>query len=161
MTRSGLSLSVRPVRRDDGPLLKGFFDGVTPEDHRFRFLTSMPKVSDEQIAIMLDVDHKQSEDFLAFAPDGTLVASAMIVAEPSQERAEVAIAVRADYKHLGVGWSLLHYAADYAKAQGVKILESLESRTNQTAIDVERDSGFTVKPFPDDGALVIVSKQIQ
>ena len=91
VTRSGLSLSLRPVTRDDGPLLRDFFDRVTPEDLRFRFLTAMLKVSDDQIASMIDVDHKQTEDFLAFADNGTLVGSAMIAIEPSGERAEVAI----------------------------------------------------------------------
>src|SRR3546814_17197136 len=66
VTRSGLSLSLRPVTRDDGPLLRDFFDKVTPEDLRFRFLTAMLRVSDDQIASMIAVDHKQTEDFLAF-----------------------------------------------------------------------------------------------
>lgn len=160
-TRSGLSLSLRPVMSDDGPLLRDLFDRVTPEDLRFRFLTAMLKVSADQIAAMIDVDHKQTEDILAFADDGTLVGSAMIAIEPSGERAEVAIAVRADYKEQGVGWTLLNLAADYAKARGSRTLEAVESRLNQKAIDVERDSGFTVKAYPGDGTLVIVSKELQ
>jgi ribosomal protein S18 acetylase RimI-like enzyme len=160
-TRSGLTLSVRPVERSDGPLLRELFDHVTPEDLRFRFLTGMLKVSDEQIASMVDVDHKQTEDFLAFASDGMLVASAMVGIDPSRERAEVAVAVHRDFKNRGVGWALLHHAADYAKAQGVGTLESVESRSNEQAIEVERDSGFTIKSYPDDATLVIVSKQLQ
>lgn len=88
VTHSGLSLSVRPVSRGDGALLKDFFDGVSSEDLRFRFLTAMLKVSDEQIAIMVDVDHKQTEDFLAFVDDGTLVGTAMVAIDSSRERAE-------------------------------------------------------------------------
>lgn len=161
VTQSGLQLSIRPVSRDDGALLKNFFDGVTPEDLRFRFLTAMLKVSDEQIAIMVDVDHKQTEDFLAFVDDGTLVGTAMIAIDPSRERAEVAIAVRADFKHRGVGWTLLDHAAKFAQACGIKTLEAVESRANQKAIEVERDSGFTVKAYPGDSTLVIVSRQLQ
>src|SRR3546814_15160788 len=86
VTRSGLSLSLRPVTRDDGPLLRDFFDKVTPEDLRFRFLTAMLRVSDDQIASMIDVDHKQTEAFLAFVHAGALVGSAMIATEPTGER---------------------------------------------------------------------------
>lgn len=161
VTHSGLGLSVRPVDRGDGALLKDFFEEVSSEDLRFRFLTAMLKVSDEQIAIMVDVDHKQTEDFLAFVDDGTLVGTAMIAIDPSRERAEVAIAVRADFKHRGVGWTLLNHAADYARTQGIKTLEAVESRLNQKAIEVERDSGFAVKGYPGDSTLVIVSKQLQ
>src|SRR3546814_8729470 len=77
---------------------------------------------------MIDVDHKQTEDFLAFVDDGALVGSAMIAIEPAGERAEVAIAVRADYKHQGVGWTLLNRAADHAKTRGCRTLEAVESR---------------------------------
>src|SRR3546814_7250652 len=107
VTRSGLSLSLRPVTRDDGPLLRDFFDKVTPEDLRFRFLTAMLRVSDDQIASMIDVDHKQTEAFLAFVDDGALVGSAMIAIEPAGERAEVSIAVRENGRTKGVGWPLL------------------------------------------------------
>src|SRR3546814_9639245 len=86
----------------------------------------MLRVSDDQIASMIDVDHKQTEDFLAFVDDGALVGSAMIAIEPAGERAEVAIAVRADYKHQGVGWTLLNRAADYAKTRGCRTLRSEE-----------------------------------
>src|SRR3546814_15120978 len=85
----------------------------------------------------------------------------MIAIEPAGERAEVAIAVRADYKHQGVGWTLLNRAADYAKTRGCRTLEAVESRLNKKAIEAERDSGFTVKAYPDDANLVIVSKQPQ
>src|SRR3546814_18865277 len=72
MARSGLRLSIRRATRDARALLKDFFEGVSLEDLRFRFLTAMLKVSDEQIAILVDVDHKQTEDFLAFIHDGPL-----------------------------------------------------------------------------------------
>lgn len=159
-TRSGLGLSIRPVASDDGPLLKQFFDQVSQEDLRFRFLSAMHRISDEQIANMLAVDHKLTEDFLAFTDDGTLVGSAIVASDAAGERAEVAIAVRADFKNRGIGWALLDHAADYAKGRGVKTLEAVESRANRQAIAVERDFGFTVKSFPGDAALVIVSKQL-
>lgn len=161
VTRSGLTLSVRPVSRDDGAILKDFFGRVAPEDLRFRFLTAMREVSDEQIALMVDVDHKQTEDFLAFAGDGALVGTAMVAIDPPLDRAEVAIAVRADFKHRGIGWTLLNHVADYVRTRGVKTLEAVESRLNEKAIEVERDAGFTVKAYPGDSTLVVVSKQLQ
>jgi len=37
----------------------------------------------------------------------------------------------------------------------------VESRLNQKVIEVERNSGFAVKGYPDDATFVIVSKQLQ
>ena len=56
------------------------------------------------------VDHDRTEDFLAFDGD-TLIATAMLAADPEMERAEVAISIRADYKHRGIGWALLDHVA--------------------------------------------------
>lgn len=159
-TRDGLSLTVRAVRKGDADLLREFFAQVATEDLRFRFLSGVNVVSDDQIAEMIDVDHKQTEDFLAFADGEILVATGLVASDPAQDRAEVAIVVRADYKKKGIGWTLLNHIADYAKTIGIKTLESVESRQNQAAIGVERDSGFSVKPYGDDPTLVIVSRQL-
>ncbi|MET1754527.1 GNAT family N-acetyltransferase [Novosphingobium sp. RD2P27] len=159
-TRSGLSLHVRPVSSDDGPLLRAFFAKVTTDDLRFRFLSCIHGVSDDQIAMMTDVDHKGTEDFLAFKDDGTLVATAMVAKDDSGKRAEVAIVVRADYKQKGIGWAMLNMAADYSRATGAERLESVESRQNTSALSVERDLGFSVKPYNDDPTLVIVTKEL-
>lgn len=159
-TRSGLSLRVRPVGREDGDLLKSFFAKVTTDDLRFRFLSGINQVSDDQIARMTNVDHKQTEDFLAFTDDDTLVATAMIAKDQAGRRAEVAIVVRGDYKQKGVGWTMLNHAAEYARATGVETLEAVESRQNEPAIGVERDFGFSVKPYDDDSTLVIVTKEL-
>jgi GNAT superfamily N-acetyltransferase len=158
-TRSGLDLEVRPVRTDDGPLLRAFFGAVATDDLRFRFLSGVNSVSDDQIAGMVDVDHKQTEDFLAFA-EGKLVATGLVACDDDRMRAEVAIVVRADHKGSGIGWTLLDHIADYARSIGIRSLESVEDRHNQSAIEVERDSGFTVKPYGDDPTLVVVSKQL-
>ena len=104
-TRSGLNLHVRPAAPDDEVLLAEFFTHMTQEDIRYRFLTSLGQVGHEWLKNLVEVDHTQTENFLAFDDSGkTLVATAMLAAEPSLERAEVAIAIRSDFKHCGVGW---------------------------------------------------------
>jgi len=158
-TRSGLQLEVRPVRADDGPLLRDFFAKVATDDLRFRFLSGVNSVSDDQIARMVDVDHKQTEDFLAFA-DGALVATGLVASDEARDRAEVAIVVRGDHKNRGIGWTLLGHIAEHARSLGIRFLESVEDRHNQAAIEVERDLGFSVKPYGDDPTLVVVSKQL-
>lgn len=160
-TRSGLTLHVRAVSPEDRDLLKAFFSKVTTDDLRFRFLSGVNEVSEDQIAMMINVDHKQTEDFLAFADDESLVATAMIAKDPTGKRAEVAIVVRGDCKQQGIGWTMLNHAADYAKASGVEVLEAVESRQNEPAIGVERDFGFSVKRYDDDSTLVIVTKELR
>lgn len=160
-TRSGVKLNVRPAAPDDEPQLIEFFGRVAPEDLRFRFLTAVRAVGHDLAHTLVAVDHTRTENLLAFdAETGALVATAMLAADPGLERAEVAIAVRADYKNRGVGWTLLGHASDYAAARGIRRLESIECCDNREAISLEREMGFTARSYPGDPTLTLVAKDL-
>src|SRR3546814_15750117 len=86
---------------------------------------------------MLRTD-QQAESVLAFAEDGALVGVATLAADARRETAEVAVSVHRDWKAQGIGWSLLRHAAQIARATGISRLQSIESRENHAAIEVER-----------------------
>ncbi|WP_454887517.1 N-acetyltransferase family protein [Sphingomonas oryzagri] len=160
-TRSGFVLRVRAVTDEDEALLAEFFTHVTPDDLRFRFLSSVSHVSPDQLRAMTHVDHRQTESFLGFSQDGSrLVAVATLACDPTLTHAEVAIVIRSDYKARGIGWELLHHVAGIAATRGVRTIESLESRENHGAIDVEEDSGFRMEAVADDPTVVRVIKTL-
>jgi acetyltransferase len=160
-TRSGLAFHVRPVRADDEPAIAAFFADLTPEDLRFRFLSSLRAVDHGRLAMMTQVDYRRTITFLAFAEDGqTVIATAMLAAGADPERAEVALSVRSDLKSKGLGWTLLDHVLRYARAQGVKVVESIESADNDRAIRLECEMGFTVRACPDEPALRIVERKL-
>ena len=49
-TRSRLGITVRPATPEDAVALTGFFDGVSVEDLRFRFLSALEHVRPERYA---------------------------------------------------------------------------------------------------------------
>lgn len=160
-TRSGYHFRVRPASPDDEAALADFFRHVSCEDMRFRFLSAVREVGHARLVEMTTVDHDRTEDFLAFDMDGrTIIATAMLALDAKRERGEVAIAIREDFKGRGIGWTLLEHVARYAEARGVKVLESLESRENHAAINLEREMGFTVESCPGDATLVVVKRQL-
>lgn len=160
-TREGVRLLVRPAAPEDEQRLAEFFTHVTADDVRFRFLTGADKIGHELLRRLVELDHTRKENFLAFAADGeTLVATAMLAADDDMKRAEVAIATRAEFKHKGVGWTLLTYLADYARSRGIRVIESIEARGNREAIAVERDCGFTAASVPSDPTLTILTKTL-
>jgi ribosomal protein S18 acetylase RimI-like enzyme len=135
---------------------------VTPEDLRFRFLGSVREVSHERLLAMAQVDHVATEHFLAFAGSSdAIVAAAMVACDPSMTKAEMAISVRADDRHKGVGWEMLRHAARYAQSRGISTLESLERRENQEVIELEREQGFVTVPYPDDPTLILIRKDLR
>jgi GNAT superfamily N-acetyltransferase len=111
---------------------------------------------------MTQVDHKSIENFLAFADGGKeVVATAMVACDASMTKAEVAISVRADYKHKGVAWELLRHVARFAAAMGVEVLESIESRENHEAIELEQEQGFVSTTYEDDPTLMLIRKELR
>ena len=111
-TRSGLVLNVRPATEADAPALTAFFDRVSREDRRFRFLAAGEHVSPEQLEPLVHADHFRSESFLAFdAANGALVASGLLACDNALDTAEVAVSVAEDYKGKGAGWAVLDLLA--------------------------------------------------
>jgi GNAT superfamily N-acetyltransferase len=156
-SRTGYRFHVRPINPDDEQALGAFFTHVTPDDLRFRFLSAVRVVPHLQLIALSRMDHRRTENFLAIDPETELIiASAMIAADEALETAEVAIAIRADFKHRGISWTLLEHVAGYARARGFKSLESTESRDNHRAIELEQEMGFKMFPCPGEATLCIV-----
>lgn len=161
-TRSGLRLSVRPVTAADEPALAAFFDAVSDEDRRFRFFAASEHVSHEQLEPLLQADHFSSESFLAFDEgSGELVASALLASDVQRDTGEIAVSIRSDYKGKGVGWALLDFLAEEARARGVRRVIAIESRDNHAAIELEREKGFTPEPFDHDPTMIVLSKTLR
>ncbi len=158
-TRSGFVFVVRPAEPEDRSAIEEFFDHVTPEDMRFRFLGAVKPEGDHRLAAMIDVDHERTDTFVARErDDGPVIAVATLVCDAEFTRAEVAVSIRADYKSRGIGWELLGFVTRIAQSKGVKRLQSLESRENRSAIELERERGFVAIPYEGDRALVILEK---
>lgn len=160
-TRTGFCFNVRPACSSDELALGAFFTHVSREDLRFRFLTGLKEVGHDRLMAMTTIDHRQTENFLAFV-DGEveIIATAMLACNDAMTTGEVAIAIREDYKGKGVSWALLAHVAAFAEARGLTTLQSIESRDHHAAIDMEREMGFVAVPYPDDPTLVLVQRKL-
>ena len=135
VTRSGFRFHVRPACPDDDGTVAEFFTHVTREDLRFRFLTGLNAVGAAQVSALTHVDHRATENFLAFTEDGAMmIATAMLACDPGFERGEVAIAIRKDFKQHGIGWTLLAHIAAVADTKGVKVLEAIRPKQPEDVI---------------------------
>ncbi|WP_447952820.1 bifunctional acetate--CoA ligase family protein/GNAT family N-acetyltransferase [Sphingopyxis chilensis] len=162
VTRSGFAFHVRPVRSDDEPLLAEFFTRVSPEDLRFRFLNGLGRIDHERLATMVRVDYRRTISFLAFEPDGrTVIATAMLAADPDRTRAEVALVTRADMKGRGLSWNLFEHVLRYAEAERIGLVEALEFADHDAALRMEREMGFTCHADPDDPTLRILRRTFE
>lgn len=145
VTQQGVRIFVRPVRADDDALLAEFFTHVSPEDLRYRFMSGIDTVGKDQLSAMTRVDYRRSISFLAFDEKRTtLLATAMLAADPDRTYAEVALATRADMKHHGVSWTLLDHVMRYAESEGIGTVVAVECADHEAALRMEREMGFVM-----------------
>lgn len=156
-TRSSVDFHVRPAMPSDEAALAEFFTHVEKDDLRFRFLTGISTVGHHLLAMMTDVDHDRTENILAFDTHGkTIIASAMLASDEDGKRAEIAMAIREDFKQKGISWTLLEHITRIAKAKGITTLESIEARNHHQAIGMEREMGFKGFAMPGDATLIVL-----
>lgn len=161
-TRSGKVIAVRPVTTEDEPLLEEFFDRVSDEDRRFRFLSAHKHLTHEQLVPMVEVDHFRTESFIAFdEASGTVIGHALLACDNALDTGEIAVSVCSNWRGQGVGWALLDVLADAARHRGVRRVISLEDRENHAAIELEREKGFTPHGVEGDAHLVMLEKLLR
>jgi GNAT superfamily N-acetyltransferase len=158
-TRYGFPFTVRPATHDDEVALAAFFDEVSDEDRRFRFLSAVRHVSPAQLHDITAFEHHRHETVLAFEPGGaTIIAAATLAADKAGDIGEVAISILPELKGKGIGWTLLDHMAQEARRWGIKKLQSIESRDNHAAITLEREMGFTARAVEGDPALMLLER---
>lgn len=163
-TRSGKSIFVRPVTAADEALLEEFFDRVSDEDRRFRFLSAHKHLTHEQLAPMVEVDHQKTESFIAFDGEGEgaqVVGHALLACDNALDTGEVAVSVCNSWRGQGVGWALLDVLAEAGRERGVRRVISIEDRENHAAIELEREKGFTPHAVEGDPRVVLLEKLLR
>ncbi len=158
-TRSGAVLAIRPVTPADEPLLEEFFDRVSDEDRRFRFLSPRKHVGHEMLAPMVEIDHFRTESWIAFDEvSGAVIGTAMLACDNPLDTGEVAVSVCKDWRGKGVGWTLLDVVAKAAEQRGLRRVISIEDRENHAAIELEREKGFVPHGVEGDPTVVMLEK---
>lgn len=158
-TRAGIDLDIRHASPADEEELVAFFDQVSEEDRRFRFLAASEHVSHDQLEPLIHADHFRSESFVVCDhATGEIVASALLACDGPLDTAEIAVSVHQRYRGKGIGWAALDVLSAEAQARGVRRVISIESRENHAAIALEREKGFVAEPMDGDPTLVILSK---
>lgn len=161
-TRTGAILAIRPASAGDEAALEAFFDQVSADDRRFRFLGAQAHVGPEMLEPLTHCDHFRTENFLAFAGEsGELVATAMLACDNPLDTGEIAVSVRGDWRGQGIGWALLDLIAAEAAKRGLRRVISIEDRDNHAAIELEREKGFVARAIEGDPTLVLLEKVLR
>jgi acetyltransferase len=94
--RDGTPISIRPMRPEDEPMLHDLAKHISPRDLRLRFLAAVGELTHPVAARLSQLDYDRELALLA-ERDGVALGVAHFFADPDDQRAEYAIAVRSDW----------------------------------------------------------------
>jgi len=148
----GTAIRLRPIRPEDEPALRSYFQKLDPEDVRLRFFTPLRELSHSFAARLTQIDYDRAMAIVAFSPDGRAILGVVrISADPDNARAEFAVIVRSDLKGHGLGRLLMQRIIEIARARGIGRVEGEILRENQAMQVLAQDLGFTLTSSPDQG----------
>jgi acetyltransferase len=137
---------IRPIRPGDAAELRRALATADYETLHARFLGSPPH-QEASIRRLVEVDYANRLALVAVAPDGTGVGVARYEREMGGSTAEVAVAVHAGWRRVGLGSLLLRDLGEVALRQGICRFTALVLADNAPVLALLRASGlaFTVE----------------
>jgi acetyl coenzyme A synthetase (ADP forming)-like protein len=153
--RDGGGARVRPMRADDGELLRSFFERLGPESRYFRFFKIKKSLSDEEVDYFTHLDYHDRMALVAVL-DGEIVAVGRYDREEdAPDVAEVAFAVADEQQGRGIGTELLELLTTHARDHGIEKFEAYVLSENRQMMRVFRNSGFELTRTMESGVYTV------
>ena len=139
----GIRFGVRPIDGDDKPGIAAFFQGLSDESRRRRFLGPKPKLTSRDLAFLTDVDQRSHVAIAAHDDAGAIVGVARYAAWPDRPGvAEIAFAVVDAWHGRGIATALATQLVERARADGLTALTASTLTENQPARALLVNLGF-------------------
>jgi len=142
--RSGDRVSIRPVRPEDGPALAAAVERLSALSRYRRFHSAAPRLTDQMIKYLTDVDHHDHEALVAVQPGtgGIIIGVARFIRDPAHpDTAEVAVVVTDSWQRRGVGTLLLRRLARRASDEGIRFVTGDILAENHPTIELAQRLG--------------------
>jgi len=156
---NGMKLILRAIRPEDAALYPVFLDKTSAEDIRNRLLTSVSRLTDAEMIRLTQLDYSRAMAFVAIIDDegeakGELAGVSRLMADADHERAEFGVIVRGDLQGHRMGWVLMEHLLDYARADGLQVIDGVTFKANKRMRQMCEELGFKQKMSREDPELV-------
>lgn len=149
-------ITLRPIRPEDEPAHRDFFDSLSEEDIRFRFFGVIREPQHSELARFTQIDYEREMAFIAVDDASRTLGVARIVKDSAGYRAEFAVVVRSNIKGRGLGRLLLEKLIAHCRQTGVEEVVGQVLQQNARMLGLARDLGFRIGPVDEDGICEVV-----
>jgi acetyltransferase len=160
----GRTVTLRPIRPDDAPLVREFLSGLSGESRYMRFQKWMHAPADKLIHFLTDVDYDRHMALVCTARHGDreeIVGEARYVSELSGGTCELGIVIADTWHKSGVAGVLMGALIHAAKERGLAHMEGFVLSANAEMLRFVRALGFKAEAAPQDPTIMRISKNLQ
>jgi acyl-CoA synthetase (NDP forming)/RimJ/RimL family protein N-acetyltransferase len=150
----GSTARIRPISPDDAAAIVAFHERQSRESIYFRYFSPRPRLSDEEIHHLTNVDRIDRMAFVADR-DGELLGVARYDRYGNRPIAEVAFFTDDRYHGRGIATLLLEYLAAHAREVGISRFEAHVLPTNRRMVRVFTQAGFQASSEFADGVIEV------
>jgi GNAT superfamily N-acetyltransferase len=144
----GREVFLRPIRERDRDLIMDLFSRISPQSVYQRFLTHLHTLPEGLLHRLTHPDHPREFALAGVADEegrDVIVAVGRYSFGTQGALADLALAVRDDWQHLGLGRALLERTVNVAREHGVTRFESMMDPRNKFMEKILEDLGYEVK----------------
>ncbi|MGD2043191.1 MAG: GNAT family N-acetyltransferase [Acidimicrobiia bacterium] len=153
--RDGGGARVRPMRSDDGDLLRSFFERLGPESRYFRFFKIKKSLSDQEVSYFTHLDYHDRMALVTIVGGEIVAVGRYDREEDDPTSAEVAFAVADEQQGRGIGTELLEILTAHARDHGIERFKAFVLSENRQMMRVFRNSGFELARTMDSGVYTV------
>lgn len=156
--RSGASIKVRPLRRDDEQREIAFIDSLSERSRFFRMFTPLKFLSPDLLSQFMDVDYDRRMALVATIGDAekeTFIGVARYGPTDRPEQAELGVTVADDWHRRGIATLLVRALMRFALEHGFQELTGVVLPDNHAMLELARSLGFAIHHDPDEHVMKI------
>lgn len=152
----GGTAHLRPIRPDDGEMLREFHERLSPESIYYRFFSPRPRLTEREIAHFTTVDHDRRAALIATIGEEMVAVVRYDRLNDRPETAEVAFLVEDAHQGRGLGPVLLEHIAAAARERGVRRFVASVLPENRRMTRVFRQAGYRAEQRFEEGVIELV-----
>ena len=154
--RSGERVCIRRLTPADAPLYRALIARLDARSRQMRFFVGAHRLTHP--------DFDRHFAFLATrpGPDGSQDACGVVRlhVDETGTRGEVAVLVETAFQGRGLGYALIQHILEVARSKGLKSVDGLVLRENQTMLQLAEACGFHRRADPDDPTVLRISTRL-
>jgi acetyltransferase len=155
--KNGREVFLRPILETDQPLLVDLFNKLSYNSKRLRFLGYFSALSEDMLFHFTHVDYDSTFALVGIIKeDGkdAIIAVGRYAYDPDEHTTDLAIVVRDDWQHHGLGKSILVKIISIGKRHGIPRFVSLIDPENSIIKKILSEIGYEVKYSLKSGSII-------